>query len=141
LLSVLEGTEEAKRIGKRLERLERKWKTKNPDIYHASQELLFSSQLFSSKGSILDNLREKFGVKLGFPRGFIYKIIKKEDIFDVAFYLDNLNSNIRDIMRRTIIFAGIPESEADIKHLWRLPRLPTDLKKINRDLKDKVESK
>jgi len=94
-----------------------------------------------SKNDTLDELRKRFGErKLGFPRGFIYKIIKKEDIFDAASYLKSLNSDIRDIMRRIIIFAGIPESEADVKNFWRLPKLPSDLKKLSRDLKGRIEN-
>jgi len=139
-LAVLDGTGEAKRIKERLADFESKWKKKNPEIYEAYQKFLSSSELANPKGIVLDNLRENFGAKLGFPRGFIYKIIKKEDIFDAASYLESLNSDIRDIMRRIIIFAGIPESEADVKNLWRLPKLPSDLKKINRDLRDRIES-
>lgn len=139
-LAVLEGTNEAGKIEKRLEKFERKWKKKNPDIYEAYQKLLFSSEFFSSKGGILDNLRKKFEAKLGLPRGFIYKIIKKEDVFDAASYFEDLDPNIRDIMRRIIIFTGIPESEADVRNLWRLPKLPPDLKKLDRDLKIKIES-
>ncbi len=139
-LAILEETDGARKIEKRLEELERKWKKRNPDIYETYRKLLFSSELFSSKGTILDNLRKRFEARLGLPRGFIYKIIKKEDVFDVASYLESLDPGIREIMRQIIIFAGIPESETDVKNLWKLPKLPLDLKKLDRDLKDGIEN-
>lgn len=43
-------------------------------------------------------------------------------------------------MRRVIIFGGIPETDEDTRTLWRLPKLPGDLKRLDRDLKEKVES-
>jgi hypothetical protein len=90
-------------------------------------------------------LKKKYGEKkLGFPKGFIYKIIKKEDVFDVVGYLKSLNTESRsgvspDIMRRVIIFGGIPESEEDLKDLWKFPKLPEDLKGLNKDLKEEIE--
>lgn len=138
-LAVLEGTGEAKKIEKRLEDFERKWKKKNPDIYEAYQKLLLSSELFSSKGVVLDELRKEFGAKLGLPRGFIYKIIKKEDVFDAVSYLETLDPSTRDIMRRIIIFAGIPESEAEVGNLWRIHKLPSDLKKLDRGSRETIE--
>ncbi|HDD35425.1 MAG TPA: hypothetical protein ENF30_01355 [Candidatus Desulfofervidus auxilii] len=132
-LAVLEGTEEAKRIEERLKDFEKKWKKKDSKIYETYQELLKRYP----RNEALDKLRRKFGEKkLGFPRGFIYKIIKKEDVFDVGNYLEGLELEIRDIMRRIIIFGGIPESEKHIKSLWKLPKLPEDLKKLGKRLKE-----
>jgi len=135
-LAVLEGTEEAKGIEEKLKDFERKWKRKEPKIYKTYQELLKKY----SRNEAIDLLREKFeGKKLGFPRGFIYKIIRKEDIFDVGLYLETLDFEIRGIMRRAIIFGGIPESENDVKSLWELKKLPDDLKGLDEDLKEKTE--
>lgn len=135
-LAVLEGTKEAKRIEERLEEFERKWERKEPKIYEKCQELLATH----SRNDALDKLRKEFEEKmLGFPRGFIYKVIKKEDVFDAASYLEGLAPEIRDVMRRVIIFGGIPEKESDVKSLRKLPKLPDDLKTLDTDLKKKVE--
>lgn len=136
-LAILEDTEESKRIKERLEEFEKKWQRKEPKIYEAYKELLKSN----SRNDALDMLRKKYDEKrLGFPKGFIYKIIKKNDVFDAADYLESLDIEIRDIMRRVIIFGGIPESEEDVKNLWKLPKLPEDLKELDKDFKGKVEN-
>jgi len=135
-LAVLEGTEEAKRIEERLEDLEGKWQKKEPGIYKAYQEL---RQKYP-RNEALDKLRKKFGEnKLGFPRGFIYKIIKKGEVFDAASYLESLEPEMRDLMRRAIIFRGLPEKEEDVKNLWKLPKLPGDLKGLDKGLKERIE--
>jgi hypothetical protein len=135
-LAVLEGTEEAKRIEERLEEFERKWERKEPKIFENYQELLETH----SRNGALDKLRKKFEEKeLEFPRGFIYKVIKKEDVFDAASYLESLAPETRDIMRRVIIFGGIPEKESDVKSLWKLLKLPGDLKGLDEDLKEKLK--
>ena len=135
-LAVLEGTEEAKRIEERLKDFEKKWQKKVPQIYETYQKLLREY----SRNDALDILRKKYGEKrLGFPRGFIYKIIKERDVFDVMSYLETLKQDIRDIMRRIIIFGGIPKSDKDVKNLWRLPKLPKDLKRLDKNLKERVE--
>jgi hypothetical protein len=69
----------------------------------------------------------------------IYKIIKKEDVFDAGAYLVSLEPEVRDIMRRVLIFGGIPEKESDVKSLWTLPKLPDDLKWLDTGLKREVE--
>lgn len=136
-LAVLKGTEEARRIEKRLADFERRWKKKEPKIYETYHELLKEE----TKNDALDKLRQRYGEKkLGFPRGFIYKIIKKEDAFDACSYLEFLDHEIKDLMRRVIIYCGIPETEADVKNLWKLPKLPKDLKRLNKDVKEKLES-
>ena len=43
-------------------------------------------------------------------------------------------------MRRVIIYGGIPETEKDIKDLWRLTKLPKDLKTIGKALKERIEN-
>lgn len=136
-LAVLEGTEEAKRIKERLEEFERRWQKKEPKIYETYKELLKSH----SKNDVLDMLREKYDEeKLGFPKGFIYKIIRKDDVFDVAGYLESLDTEIRDIMLRVIIFGGIPEFEEDVKNLRKLPKLPENLKELDKGLKERMEN-
>ena len=135
-LAVLEGTEEAKRVRERLEEFEIKWEKKEPKIYEKYQKLLAKH----SRNEALDKLRNEYGeVKLGFPRGFIYKVIKKEDVFDAASYLASLAPEIREVMRRVIIFGGVPEKESDVKSLWKLPKLPDDLEELDEDLKEGVE--
>jgi methylase of polypeptide subunit release factors len=136
-LAVLEGsTEEARRIEERLEEFGRMWGRKEPKIFAKYQELLATH----SRNEALDKLRKEFEEKkLGFPRGFIYKIIKKEDVFDAASYLASLAPEIRDVMRRVIIFGGVPEKESDVKSLWKLSKLPEDLKGFGAGLKKKVE--
>ncbi|MEA2033435.1 MAG: type IIL restriction-modification enzyme MmeI [Euryarchaeota archaeon] len=135
-LAVLEGTEEAKRIEERLEEFERKWVRKEPKIYEKCQELLATH----SRNDALDKLRKEFEEKkLEFPRGFIYKVIKKEDVFDAASYLECLAPEMGDIMRRVLIFGGVPEKESDVKSLWKLPKLPEHLKGLDEDLKEKVK--
>ncbi|MEA2033114.1 MAG: type IIL restriction-modification enzyme MmeI [Euryarchaeota archaeon] len=134
-LAVLEGTEEAKRIEERLEEFERKWERKEPKIFEKYQELLAKR----SRNGARDKLRKEFEEKeLGFPRGFIYKVIKKEDVFDAGSYLESLAPEIRDVMRRVIIFGGVPEKESDVKSLWKLSKLPDDLKGLGADLKKRV---
>jgi len=136
-LAVLEGTEEAKRIEERLKEFERKWQRREPKIYETYQELLKQCP----RNEAIDRLRKKFKEdRLGFPRGFIYKLIKKQDVFNVQNYLEGLEPEIKNIMRRVIIFAGIPESETDIRTLWGLPKLPADLKKLEKSLKEKIGS-
>jgi len=135
-LAVLEGTEGAKRIEERLKDFERRWQKKVPQIYETYQKLLREY----SRNDALDILRKKYGEKrLGFPRGFIYKIIKEREVFDVMSYLEALKQDIRDIMRKIIIFGGIPESDKDVKDLWKLPKLPEDLKRLDKNLKERVE--
>jgi hypothetical protein len=135
-LAVLEVTEEAKRIEERLEEFERKWEKKEPKIFKNYQELLATHQ----RNDVLDTLRREFDEKkLGFPRGLIYKVIKKEDVFNAASYLESLSPELKDIMRKVIIFGGIPESEEDIKSLWKLTKLPKDLKRLDKSVKEKVE--
>ena len=137
-LAVREGTrtEDAKRIEARLEGFEQRWKRNEPKIFEKYQKLLAKH----SRNEALDKLRNEYGEeKLGFPRGFIYKIIKKEDVFDAASYLASLAPEIRDVMRRVIIFGGVPEKESDVKGLWKLPKLPEDLKGLDEDLKEKVK--
>jgi len=64
-LAVLEGTEEAKKLEKRLSDFEKKWKKKEPKIYEMYQELLSNSP----RNVALDKLRQRYGEKrLGFPR-------------------------------------------------------------------------
>jgi hypothetical protein len=93
-----------------------------------------------SRNDALDILRKKYEEKrLGFPRGLTYKIIKEKDIFDVKSYLEALKQDIREIMRRIIILGGVPESDKDIKNLWKLPKLPEDLKTIGKVLKERIE--
>jgi len=136
-LAVLEGTAEAKRIEEGLAEFEKKWQKKEPKIYEKYQKLLKDY----SRNEAIDLLRKKFGEdKLDFPRGFIYKIIKKEDIFDVAPYLESLEPEIKNIMQKVIIFGGIPESDEDVKHLWKLSNLPKDLQELAKGLKEKIES-
>jgi len=136
-LAVLEGTEEARKIEERLEDFEKKWQKKAPKIYETYQELLRGYP----RNDALDILREKYGEKkLGFPRGFIYKIIKERDVFDVMSYLGTLKQDIREIMRRIIIFGGIPESKKDVKNLWQLPKLPGELKNLHSNLREKIEA-
>ena len=135
-LAVLEGTGEAKRIEERLEEFESNWARNEPKIFEKYQELLAKH----SRNDALDKLRKKFGEKkLGLPRGFIYKVIKKEDVFDAGAYLESLAPEIRDIMRRVLIFGGVPEKESDVKSLWKLPKLGDDLKTLDTDLKKRVE--
>ncbi|MCD6456154.1 MAG: Eco57I restriction-modification methylase domain-containing protein, partial [Methanophagales archaeon] len=93
-LAVLEGTEEAKRIEERLEEFEKKWERKTRDNELTAkdrkeyQEIIDTyHQLLKehSRNEALDKLRKEFEEKeLGLPRGFIYKVIKKEDIFDAG---------------------------------------------------------
>jgi len=137
-LAVREGTrtEEAKRIVARLEGFEQRWKRNEPKIFEKYQKLLAKH----SRNEALDKLRKEYGVeRLWFPRGFIYKVIKKEDVFDAASYLASLAPDIREVMRRVIIFGGVPEKESDVKSLWKLSKLPEDLKRLDTDLKKKVE--
>ena len=135
-LAVREGTKEVKRIEARLEGFEQRWKRNEPKIFEKYQKLLAKH----SRNEALDKLRNEYGEKkLGFPRGFIYKVIKKEDVFDAASYLESLAPEIRDIMRRAIIFGGIPEKESDVKSLWKLPKLPDDLNGLGAGLKGKVK--
>ena len=148
-LAVLEGTEEAKRIEERVEEFEKKWERKTRDNELTAkdrkeyQEIIDTyHQLLKehSRNEALDKLRKEFEEKeLGLPRGFIYKVIKKEDIFDAGAYLESLAPGIRDVMRRVIIFGGVPEKESDVKSLWKLSKLPEDLKTLDTDLKKKVE--
>ncbi|CAD7782136.1 hypothetical protein DMNBHIDG_02950 [Candidatus Methanoperedenaceae archaeon GB37] len=104
-LAVLEGTEEAKRIEERLKDFEKKWKRKDSKIYETYQELLKRYP----RNEALDKLRRKFGEKkLGFPRGFIYKIIKKEDVFDIASHLSKITGfEDQEAERQRIIFEGL----------------------------------
>ncbi|AMM42160.1 type IIS restriction endonuclease [Candidatus Desulfofervidus auxilii] len=104
-LAVLEGTEEAKRIEERLKDFEKKWKKKDSKIYETYQELLKRYP----RNEALDKLRRKFGEKkLGFPRGFIYKIIKKEDVFDIASHLSKITGfEDQEAERQRIIFEGL----------------------------------
>ena len=135
-LAVLEGTGEAKRIEERLEEFEKNWARNEPKIFEKYQELLAKH----SRNDALDKLRKKFGEKkLGLPRGFIYKVIKKEEVFDAGAYLESLAPEIRDVMRRVLIFGGVPEKESDVKSLWKLPKLGDDLKTLDTDLKKRVE--
>jgi len=148
-LAVLKGTEEAKRIEERLEEFEKKWERKTRDNELTAkdrkeyQEIIDTyHQLLEvhSRNEALDKLRKKFGEKkLEFPRGFIYKVIKKENVFDAGSYLESLAPEIRDVMRRVIIFGGVPEKESDVKSMWKLSKLPKDLKTLDTDLKKKVE--
>jgi len=93
-----------------------------------------------SRTDALDKLRKKFEEKkLGFPGGFIYKVIKKEDVFDAGAYLESLAPEIRGVIRRVLIFGGVPEKESDVKSLWKLPKLGDDLKTLDTDLKKRVE--
>jgi len=136
-LAVLEGTEEAKKIEERLYDFEKRWRRNEPEIFKTYQELLGRFP----RNDVLDKLRQKYDKeKLNFPRGFIYKIIKKDDIFDVASYLDTVYTDIKDIMRRVIIYGGIPETNTDIINLWKLPKLPSDLKRLDKEVKEKIES-
>ena len=135
-LAVLEGTEEAKRVRERLEEFEIKWEKKEPKIYEKYQKLLAKH----SRNDALDKLRKEFGEKkLGFPRGFIYKVIKKEDVFDAGSYLESLAPEIREVMRRVLIFGGIPEKESDVKSLRKLSKLPDDLVELKGELRERVE--
>ena len=148
-LAVLEGTEEAKRIEERFGEFERKWERKTRDNELTAkdrkeyQEIIDTYHQFlevHSRNEALDKLRKKFEEKkLEFPRGFIYKVIKKEDVFDAGAYLGSLAPEIRDVMRRVIIFGGVPEKESDVKSMWKLSKLPEDLKTLDTDLKKKVE--
>jgi len=73
-----------------------------------------------SRTDALDKLRKKFGEKkLGFLGGFIYKVIKKEDVFDAGAYLESLAPETRGVMRRVLIFGDVPEKESDVKSLWK----------------------
>ncbi len=83
-LAVLEGTEEAKKIEERIKDFKRRWQKKEPKIYETYQELLKKY----SQNDALDMLRKKYGEKkLGFPRGFIYKVIPENLKFDVLSHL------------------------------------------------------
>jgi hypothetical protein len=136
-LAVLEGTEEARRIEERLRDFERRWQKNQPKIYKTYQELLKEGP----RNDALDGLRKKFEEKkLGFPRGFVYKVIKKEDVFYAASYLEKLPPEISDTMRRIIIFWGIPESAEDMKSIWKLSKLPKDLRRLDKDLKGIIEN-
>lgn len=135
-LAVLEGTEEAKKIEEKIKDFERRWQKKALEIYETYQKLLKEYP----RNDALDMLRKKYGEdEVGFPRGFIYKIIKEKDVFDVMSYLGVLDQDIREIIRKIIIFAGIPESDKDVKDLWKLPKLPEDLKSLDKNLKERVE--
>jgi len=148
-LAVLEGTEEAKRIEERLVEFERTWERRSRDIKIEAKERREYQKIIEtyhqllkkySRNDAIDKLRTKFGdEKLEIPRGFIYKIITKEDVFDVASYLAGLEPDSRDIMRRVLIFGGIPEKESDVKGLWKLPKLSDDLVELKGGLRDRVE--
>jgi len=104
-LAVLEGTEEARRIEERLKDFERRWQKKAPQVYETYQKLLREY----SRNDALDMLREKFGEKkLGFPRGFIYKIIPENLKFDVLSHLSQISTlEEREVERQSIIFEGL----------------------------------
>jgi len=104
-LAVLEGTEEAKRIEERLKEFERKWQREESKVYQTYQELLKQYP----RNETIDRLRKKFGEKkLGFPRGFIYKIIKKEFNFDIASHLSKIAGfEDQEAERQRIIFEGL----------------------------------
>ncbi len=136
-LAVLSGTEEARKIIERIRGFERRWQRKAPEINETYENLL--KEL--SQNNVLDILKKKYGEKkLGFPKGFIYKIITKDDVFDSEAYFKSLDQEIKDTMRRVIIYGGIPETEKDIKDLWKLTKLPKDLKTIGKALKERIEN-
>lgn len=135
-LAFLSETAEANKIERKLAELEQKWKKNEPKIYDTYKNLLNDK----TRNDAIDALRKEFGDKtLGLTRGFIYKVIQKQDIFDVSNYLTNLESDIKENMRKVIIFGGIPESAEDIKNLWKLSKLPDDIISLDNIKKKKIE--
>lgn len=105
-IAILDGTNEAEHTKRKtsdfLESLEDR-----PQIYRAFKSLKSRGK---STTEILDSLREKFSEdELGLPRGFIYRLVKQQEVFDAESYLEGLSSQ-REKKRLEILEEGLPSN-------------------------------
>lgn len=106
-VAVLEGTEQAARIQERIAGFLKVWEKRQPPVYREYQRLCDQGL---SRNDVIDRLRRRFGERLGLPRGFIYKVIKAEEVFDPVSYLEGFsNPNEREKARQELIYNGVPD--------------------------------